>query len=318
LSPATKPSSPPPSTASPPTRPCARFGAAGRARILAEFSIDAMVAGNLAVYRQVLAMKIITVLHSLRSGGAERHALQLMRGLRARGHEALFAGSMNGWLGQQLTADGFGGINLPMVGIYDLPSVIRLALYARREKADLIHGHLTRGAVHRVCREAGGRAQRGHRPLRQRRQALRPGRPDHRRVGRRGALSEREATTRAHPGRPSRHRRHRRQAARQRAPRNPRGAGPRRRRAVPADGRPHRHRQGPRHGPEGAGPHQGPRWTLLLAGDHHGDLGPQIQALATELGIADRVRFLGLREDVPALLAAADMLLAPSRRRPCP
>lgn len=32
----------------------ARFGAAGRARILAEFSIDAMVAGNLAVYRQVL------------------------------------------------------------------------------------------------------------------------------------------------------------------------------------------------------------------------------------------------------------------------
>ena len=32
----------------------ARFGAAGRARILAEFSIDAMVDGNLAIYRQVL------------------------------------------------------------------------------------------------------------------------------------------------------------------------------------------------------------------------------------------------------------------------
>lgn len=32
----------------------ARFGAAGRARILAEFSIDAMVDGNLRVYRQVL------------------------------------------------------------------------------------------------------------------------------------------------------------------------------------------------------------------------------------------------------------------------
>jgi glycosyltransferase involved in cell wall biosynthesis len=31
-----------------------RYGAAGRARILAEFSIDAMVAGNLQVYRQVL------------------------------------------------------------------------------------------------------------------------------------------------------------------------------------------------------------------------------------------------------------------------
>lgn len=32
----------------------ARFGAAGRARILAEFSIDAMVDGNLAIYRRVL------------------------------------------------------------------------------------------------------------------------------------------------------------------------------------------------------------------------------------------------------------------------
>ena len=32
----------------------ARLGAAGRARILAEFSIDAMVDGNLAIYRHVL------------------------------------------------------------------------------------------------------------------------------------------------------------------------------------------------------------------------------------------------------------------------
>jgi glycosyltransferase involved in cell wall biosynthesis len=55
-------------------------------------------------------------------------------------------------------------------------------------------------------------------------------------------------------------------------------------------------------------------WTLLVAGDHHGDLGPQMQALAGELGIAGRVRFLGLREDVPALMAASDVLLAPSRR----
>ena len=55
-------------------------------------------------------------------------------------------------------------------------------------------------------------------------------------------------------------------------------------------------------------------WTLLVAGDHHGDLGPQMQALAQELGIAGRVRFLGLREDVPALMAASDVLLAPSRR----
>ena len=91
-------------------------------------------------------MKIVTVLRSLKSGGAERHALQLMKGLRARGHEALYAGPMKGWLGQQLRAEGFGGIDLPLSGLYDLPSVVRLALYARRVGADLIHGHLTRGA----------------------------------------------------------------------------------------------------------------------------------------------------------------------------
>ena len=60
-------------------------------------------------------MKIITVLHSLKSGGAERHALQLMKGLRARGHEALYAGPMKGWLGQQLRAEGFDGIDLPLL-----------------------------------------------------------------------------------------------------------------------------------------------------------------------------------------------------------
>jgi hypothetical protein len=31
------------------------MGEAGRARVLAEFSVDAMVDGNLAVYRRVLA-----------------------------------------------------------------------------------------------------------------------------------------------------------------------------------------------------------------------------------------------------------------------
>ena len=34
------------------------------------------------------------------------------------------------------------------------------------------------------------------------------------------------------------------------------------------------------------------------------------------LGIAERVRFLGWRDDVPALLAAADILVCPSRHEP--
>lgn len=39
-----------------------------------------------------------------------------------------------------------------------------------------------------------------------------------------------------------------------------------------------------------------------------------LQRLAAELGVADRVRFLGERSDVPRILAAADVLLLPSWR----
>lgn len=53
---------------------------------------------------------------------------------------------------------------------------------------------------------------------------------------------------------------------------------------------------------------------LWLAGD-----GPDrrmLEALAAEAGVADRVRFLGWREDVSALFAAADIFVCPSRHEP--
>lgn len=49
---------------------------------------------------------------------------------------------------------------------------------------------------------------------------------------------------------------------------------------------------------------------LALVGD--GDLRPALEARARELGIADRVLFLGVRSDVPDLMRAADLLVLPS------
>lgn len=49
---------------------------------------------------------------------------------------------------------------------------------------------------------------------------------------------------------------------------------------------------------------------FLLAGD--GPLRPELEALARELGIADRVSFLGDRRDIPAVLASMDISVAPS------
>ena len=53
---------------------------------------------------------------------------------------------------------------------------------------------------------------------------------------------------------------------------------------------------------------------LWLAGD--GELADRLKALAEEQGVARRVRFLGWRNDVPALLATADVLVCPSRVEP--
>ncbi len=53
---------------------------------------------------------------------------------------------------------------------------------------------------------------------------------------------------------------------------------------------------------------------LWIAGE-----GPEREALthqARDLGVAERVRFLGWRDDVPALLAAADIFLCSSRHEP--
>jgi glycosyltransferase involved in cell wall biosynthesis len=51
-------------------------------------------------------------------------------------------------------------------------------------------------------------------------------------------------------------------------------------------------------------------WRLALAG--RGEEEPKLRALARDEGIADQVTLLGYREDVPDILAAADLFVMPS------
>lgn len=53
-----------------------------------------------------------------------------------------------------------------------------------------------------------------------------------------------------------------------------------------------------------------PRAFFLLAG--RGDLRPKIQQLAQDLGLISNVKFLGVRDDIPQLLQAADCTALPS------
>lgn len=59
---------------------------------------------------------------------------------------------------------------------------------------------------------------------------------------------------------------------------------------------------------------QVPDAWLWLAGE--GELRGTLAAQAERLGISGRVRFLGWRDDVPALLASCDVLICPSRHEP--
>jgi glycosyltransferase involved in cell wall biosynthesis/ribosomal protein S18 acetylase RimI-like enzyme len=59
-------------------------------------------------------------------------------------------------------------------------------------------------------------------------------------------------------------------------------------------------------------PHDAPGCRLIIAGE--GPARPALERLAQERGVSDRVTFLGFRDDVGDLLAAADLVVLPSLR----
>ena len=91
-------------------------------------------------------MRIIFVLHGHECGGAEKHALMLMEGVKSEGHEVAFAGPMDSWLAENARAAGIPCIHVPMHGFYDAYSLYLLIKAAKGFKADLLHGHLGRGS----------------------------------------------------------------------------------------------------------------------------------------------------------------------------
>lgn len=105
-------------------------------------------------------MRIVHVLHSHGYGGAENHALMMMRGQRAAGHEVLFAGPLDSWIGRACAAEGIEAVHIGMHGLYDIISHWKLKHLVHRWHADVVHGHLIRGAMY-----AGSAGHRTHKPL---------------------------------------------------------------------------------------------------------------------------------------------------------
>lgn len=105
-------------------------------------------------------MRIVHVLHSHGYGGAENHAFVLMRAQQAAGHEVLYAGPLDSWLGRACQAHGIPCQHLRMSGLFDLPSHLALRRLVRTWQADIVHGHLVRGAQY-----AGLAGHRRRRPV---------------------------------------------------------------------------------------------------------------------------------------------------------
>lgn len=105
-------------------------------------------------------MRIVHVLHSHGYGGAENHALTMMKGQRAKGHEVLFAGPLDSWIGRACAAEGIEAVHIGMHGLYDLVSHWRLKRLVHGWRADIVHGHLIRGAMY-----AGNAGHRTRKPV---------------------------------------------------------------------------------------------------------------------------------------------------------
>lgn len=93
-------------------------------------------------------MRIVHVLHSHGYGGAENHALMMMKGQRAAGHDVLFAGPLDSWLGRACASEGIEAVHVPMHGLYDIWSHWKLGRTVAQWRADIVHGHLIRGAMY--------------------------------------------------------------------------------------------------------------------------------------------------------------------------
>jgi len=89
-------------------------------------------------------MNILQVVSSSRTSGAERHIIVLSQWLQRRGHSVTAVCPPGGWLPEQLRSAGVPAVEMPMHGPVAPRAIFALRGLARSLQADVIHTHLTR------------------------------------------------------------------------------------------------------------------------------------------------------------------------------
>ncbi|MCS6829190.1 MAG: glycosyltransferase family 4 protein, partial [bacterium] len=92
--------------------------------------------------------RVLQVVSSSATSGAERHLVLLSRTLQQRGHHVVTVCPPDNWLPQELQRAGVRTLPLPMHGFGSLMTLRRLAQVVREQQIDIIHTHLTRAAYY--------------------------------------------------------------------------------------------------------------------------------------------------------------------------
>jgi glycosyltransferase involved in cell wall biosynthesis len=268
------------------------------------------------------ARKVLLALESSGPGGAERVVLELAGGLRRAGDDVVLLTSRPGWLVERARAEAIPCWVAPQASGLDPAWAPRLALRLRREAIDFVHTHefamnVYAGAAARLAGRPTLATLHGHRWIAERRRR----RLAYRLLARTGmALGCVSRDLADHVARILPFDRARihvvpNGAALGAPPARGDPASERLRRALAADGPlllavgnlypVKEHATAVRALPRLPGA------TLAIAG--RGPEEAALRALAASLGVASRLRLLGVRDDVAQLLRAADVVVHPSR-----
>ena len=234
-----------------------------------------------------------------------------MRGLRGKGLTCIYAGPKGGWLSQAIQSEGFEFLPLAMRGTYDILSMVRLAWFVKVRGISLLHGHLARGSFYagiaarlmgRTC-VASVHATTASRHYRW---------PNHL-----VAVSDAVAKSLVQQGygeaKTSRIYLGVEDAA---DPLLAIAPQPKSTKGPIVFGMAARFLADKGHDTaiRALANLQTLDWRLKLAGNANNAWGKAITSLASELGVIDRVEFLGHCDDMPAFYKAVDVIVAPSRR----
>jgi glycosyltransferase involved in cell wall biosynthesis len=89
-------------------------------------------------------MNILQIISSSRTSGAEKHLVVLSESLRRLGHEVTAVCPPGGWLPEQLRRAGIPAVEVNMHGPTGARAIFKLNQLVRERRVDVIHTHLTR------------------------------------------------------------------------------------------------------------------------------------------------------------------------------